>query len=89
MQQDKKDKKEKNSENIFQLEIIEVPLFYYNLVKNNYKNNSRVLYKQTHTKLIIWIVIGDFMNILIFSIAINSESLYNKVWLTDQNYQPL
>ena len=89
MQQDKKDKKEKNSENIFQLEIIEVPLFYYNLVKNYYKNNSRVLYKQTHTKLIIWIVIGDFMNIFIFSIAINSESLYNKVWLTDQNYQPL
>ena len=36
--------KDRNDENVSHWEITEVVLVYYNLVNNNYQQNSRVLY---------------------------------------------
>ena len=35
--------KDKNGENVVNLEIIEVVLVYYNILNNDYKHDSRVL----------------------------------------------
>ena len=36
--------KDKNGENVFHLEIIELVLIHCNIVNNNYQQNSRILY---------------------------------------------
>ena len=35
---------DKNSENVPHLEVVEVVLVHYNLVNNDYQQNSRILY---------------------------------------------
>ena len=42
--------KDKNCENVPHLEIVELVLIHYNLVNNNYQQNSRILYKFTPGK---------------------------------------
>ena len=36
--------KDKNGENVFHLQIVELVLIHCNLVNNNYQQNSRILY---------------------------------------------
>ena len=43
--------KDKNGENVLQLEITEVVLVHCNTVNNNYQQNSRVLYAFAPNKL--------------------------------------
>ena len=42
--------KDKNSENVPHLEIVELVLIYCNLVNNNYQQSSRILYTFTPDK---------------------------------------
>ena len=80
--------KDKNSENVSHLEIIEVALVHFNIVNNDYQQDSRVLYTFVPNK--------PFRNLLeisptnhIFLKTFNSEYPNIKVWFTDQNSQPL
>ena len=80
--------KNKNDENVPQLEITEVVLFHCNIVNNDYQQDSRVLYTFIPHK-----PFGSLLEIspknYIFLKTINSEFQANEVWFTDQNSQPL
>ena len=80
--------KDKNGENVPHLEITEVILVHCNIVNNDYQQDSRVLYTFVPNK--------PFCSLLeisptnhIFLKTFNSEYVEIKVWLTDQNSQPL
>ena len=70
------------------LEITEVVLIHWNIVNNDYQQDSRVLYTFVPNK-----PIGSFLEISptnhIFLKTLNSEYYEIKVWFTDQNSQPL
>ena len=70
------------------LEIIEVVLIYCNIVNNDYKQDSRVLYTFLSNK-----PNGSLLEISlknhIFLKTFNLEYNEIKVWFTDQNSQPL
>ena len=79
---------DKNGENVPHLDITEVVLVHWNIVNNDYQQDSRVLYIFVPNKL--------FGNLLefsptnhIFLKTFNSEYDEIKVWFTDQNSQPL
>ena len=80
--------KDKNGENVPQLESTEVVFVHCNLVNNNYQQDSRVLYTFVPNK-----PFGSLLDISpanhIFSKFFNSE--YNEiiVCFTDQNSKPL
>ena len=80
--------KDKNSENVPNLEITEVVLVHCNIVNSNYQQDSRVLYTFIPNK---WF--GQLLDIypknFIFFKKFNSEFLYIEVWFTDQNSKPL
>ena len=80
--------KDKNSENVSHLEIIEVALVHFNIVNNDYQQDSRVLYTFVPNK-----PFGSLLEISptnhIFLKTFNSEYNEIKVWFTDQNSQPL
>ena len=80
--------KDKNSENVSHLEIIEVALVHFNIVNNDYQQDSRVLYTFVPNK-----PFGSLLEISptnhIFLKTFNSEYDEIKVWFTDQNSQPL
>ena len=80
--------KDKNGENVPHLEITEVVLVHCNMVDNDYKQNSRVLYTFVLNK-----PFGSLLEISptnhIFSKTFNSEYDEIIVWFTDQNSQPL
>ena len=73
--------KNKNGENVHNLEITEVTLVHY-------QQDSRVLYTFVLNKSF-----GQLLGIspknFIFIKAFKSEFLYIEVWLTDQNSKPL
>ena len=78
----------KNGENVPHLEIVELVLMHYNIVDNNYQQNSRILYTFVPNK--------PFASLLeispsshIFLKTFNSEFQEIKVWFTDQNNNPL
>ena len=80
--------KDKNSENVPHLEIVELVLIHCNLVNNNYQQNSRILYTFVLNK--------PFDSLLeisppnhIFLKTFNLEFQEIIVWFTDQNSQPL
>ena len=79
--------KDKNGENVPQLEITEVILVHCNTV-NNDEQDSRVSYTFVPSK-----TFGSFLEISppnhIFLKTFNSEYDEIKVWFTDQNSQPL
>ena len=80
--------KTKNDENVPHLEITEVVLVHCNIVKNDYQQDSRVLYAFVPNKLF-----GSLLEISptnhIFLKTINSEYPNITVWLIDQNSYPL
>ena len=80
--------KDKNGENLPHIEITEVVLVHCNIVNNDYQQDSRVLYTFVPNK--------PFDNLSeisptnhIFLKTFNSEYDKIKVWLSDQNSQPL
>ena len=76
--------KDKNGENVPNLENTEVLLVYCNIVNNDYQQNSRTLYTFLPNKLLgslLEISPTNFIPLKIF----NSEFQPIKVWLTDQN----
>ena len=80
--------KDKNGENVPHLEITEVVLFHYNIVNNDYQQDSRVMYKFVPKK-----ISGSLLEISptnnIFLKTSNSEFQDIEVWFTDQNSQTL
>ena len=70
------------------LEITEVVLIHYNIVNNDYQENSRVLYTFVPNKSF-----GQLLDIspkhFIFLKIFNSEFSYIEVWFADQNSKPL
>ena len=81
-----KSKKTKNDdgENMPHLEITEVVLVHYNIVNNNYQQDSRVLYTFVPNKSF-----GELLDIspkkFIFLKCFDWEFSYIEVWFTDQN----
>ena len=77
----------KNGENVPHLEITEV-VVHYNIVNNDYQQDSRVLYAFVPNKhLYSWLEISPTNHI--FLKTFNSKYDEIKVWLTDQNSEPL
>ena len=80
--------KDKNGENVPHLEITEVLLVHCNMVNNDYKQDSRVLYTFLPNK-----PFGSLLETTptshILLKTFNSEYDEIKVWFTDQNSQPL
>ena len=76
--------KDKNGENVPHLEIIEVVLVHFNIVNNDYQQDSRVLYTFVPDKpfgSLLEISPTDFIPIKTF----NSEFQSIEVWFTDEN----
>ena len=80
--------KDKNRENVPHLEITEVVLVHCNMVDNDYRQDSRVLYTFVPNKSF-----GSLLDISpsyhIFLKTFNSEYDEIIVWFTDQNSKPL
>ena len=80
--------KDKNGENVPHLEVTEEVLDHCDIVNNDYQQDSRVLYTFAPNK-----PFGSLLEISstnhIFLKTLNSEYNEIKVWLTDQNRQPL
>ena len=79
--------KNKNSENVSHLEIAEVVLVHCNIVNNDCKQDSRVLYTFVPNK-----PFGSLLEISPTNHILktfNSEFQTIEAWLTDQNSQPL
>ena len=80
--------KDKNGENVPHLEITEVVLVHCNIVNNDYKQDSRVLYTFVPNKSF-----GSLLEIPptnhIFLKTFKSEFQFIRVSFTDQNSQPL
>ena len=80
--------KDKNGENVSHLEITEVVLVHWNIVNNDYQQDSRLLYTFVPNKSFVSLLEISPTN-HIFLKTFNSEYDEIKVWLTDQNSQPL
>ena len=80
--------KDKNGENVPHLEIVELALIHFNMVNNNYQQNSRILYTFLPNK-----PFGSLLEISppnhIFLKIFNSQFQEIKVWFTGQNSKPL
>ena len=75
--------KDKNSENVPKLEIVEVVLVHCNLVKNDYKHTSKVLFTFVPNNKF-----GQLINIspqaLTMMNTVNTEFTYVEVWFINQ-----
>ena len=80
--------KDENGKNVTHLKITEVVLIHFNIVKNDYQENSRVLYTFVLNKS-FGQLLGVSPGNLIFLKLFNSEFTYIEVWFTDQNSKPL
>ena len=80
--------KYKNGKDVLNLEIAEVELIYFNILNNDYQQDSGVLHTFTLNNFF-----GQLLDIspknFIFLKTFNSEFLYIGVWFTDQNSKPL
>ena len=80
--------KAKNGENVPHLEVVELVLVHFNLVNNDYQQDSRILYTFVPSK-----TFGSLLEISqtnhIFLKTFNSELQEMKVWFTDQTSEPL
>ena len=80
--------KDKNAENVPHLEIAEVVLVHWNMVNNDYQQDSRVLYTFVPNKSL-----GSLLDISpsnhIFLKTFNFQYEGIIVWFTDQNSKPL
>ena len=70
------------------LEITEIVLVHFDIVSNDYQQNSRVLYTFLPNKLYASLLEISPTN-HIFLKTFNSEYNEINVWFTDQNSQPL
>ena len=80
--------KDKNGENVPHLEITKVVLVHCNVISNDYRQDSRVLYTFVPNKpfgTLLEISSTNFIPLKTF----NSEFQTIEVWFTDQNRQPL
>ena len=80
--------KDKNGENVPHLEITKVVLVHCNVISNDYRQDSRVLYTFVPNKpfgTLLEISSTNFFPLKTF----NSEFQTIDVWFTDQNRQPL
>ena len=76
--------KNENDENMSHLEITEVALIHFSIVKNSYHQNSRVLYTFVPNKSfsqLLNISPKNFISLKTF----HSEFSNIKVWFTNQN----
>ena len=80
--------KDKNGENLLHLEITEVVLIHCNIAKNDFEQNSRVLYTFVPNKSFCQLLDISPKNFIFLKIF-NLEFLYVEVWFTDQNSKPL
>ena len=80
--------KNENGENVPRLEITVVVLIHWNIVKNDYQQDSRVLYVFVPNKSF-----GQLLNIspntFILLKTFNAEFSYIEVWFSDQNSKPI
>ena len=80
--------KDKGGENEPKLESIEVVLFHYNLVKNNYQHTSKVLFTFVPNKQF-----GQLINISPHSLTmintVNADFFSVEVWFKDQTSKAL
>ena len=80
--------KNENGENVPHLEITVVVLIHCNIVKNDYQQDSRVLYVFVPSKSF-----GQLLNIspntFILLKTFNAEFSYIEVWFSDQNSKPI
>ena len=80
--------KDKNCENVLHLEVVELVLVHYNLVNNDYQEDSRILYTFVQNK-----IFGNLLEISpknhVFLKTFNYEFQEVKIWLTDQTSKPL
>ena len=76
--------KDKNGEGVPHLEITEIVLVHWNIVNNDYQQDSGVLYTLVQNKSF-----GQLLDIssknVIFLKTFDSEFSYIEVWLIDQN----
>ena len=79
---------DKNSENVPNLESVEVVLVHCNLVKSDYQHTSKVLFSFVPNEKF-----GQLINIsphaLMMMNTINTESSFVEVWFTDQTSKAL
>ena len=79
---------DKNSENVPNLQVVEVVLVHCNLVNNDYQQNSRIFFTFVPNK-----TFGSLLEIspakYVFLKTFNSEFREIKVWFTDQKSRPL
>ena len=75
--------KDKNGENVPHLEIVELVLVHYNLVNNDYQQDSRILFSFVPNK-----AFGSLLEISptnhVFLKTFNSDFQEIKIWFTDQ-----
>ena len=80
--------KDKNGENVPQLEVVELVLVHCNLVNNDYQQDSRILYTFVPNK-----TFGSLLEISptnhVFLKTFNSEFQEITIWFTDQTSMPL
>ena len=80
--------KDKNGENVPDLEIVELVLIHCNIVNNNYQQNCRISYTFVLNK-----PFGSLLKISppnhIFLKIFNLEFQEIQAWFTDQNGKPL
>ena len=80
--------KDKNGENVPHLEITEVVLVHWDIVNNDYQQDSRVLYTFVPNKSFGSLLDISQTNHIILR-TFNSEHSEIKVWFADQNSKPL
>ena len=80
--------KDGNGENVSNLDITEVVLVHYNIVNNEYQQDSRVFYTFIPNKSFSQLL-DISIKIFVFLKAFNSEFSCIEVWLTDQNSKML
>ena len=78
----------KTGANVPDLEISEVALVHCNIVKNEYQEDSRVLYTFFPSKSFVQLLNISSKN-FVFLKTFNSEFSYTEVWFTDRNSKPL
>ena len=80
--------KDKSGENVPHLEIAELVLVHFNLVNNDYQQDSRILYTFVKNK-----TFGSLLKISptnkVFLKTFNYEFQEAKIWFTDQTSKPL
>ena len=80
--------KDKNGKNVPHFEITEVVLGSYNIVNNDYQQDSRVVYTFDPNKPFGTLLDISPKNHIIIK-TFNSEFQAIEVWFTNQNSQPL